>query len=371
MSTTTRSADWHRRPLRHMLHDLAALYRTARMHRVLLAVLLITTLVSAATYSIDRAPLPAAIGTLCLCALAHVAMRYPSTAATTTVVGVVSVLGAPLAPVYAWAAASAPDVASTVLTFVAVNALTGFLAHRLSHTKAWATTLAITLSYVTVGPILVFIYPTPGFLWAWALLAVGLTLSRVRFADRWARHLARRNLNRLALSSHQDTPDSKTHAATSRLLTALPDPYQVFDDYADADGGLRRHLVVGPTGAFLISTLTLTGAVRHDPVHGLVHRRANVPALLHEAAEATRHAARNLKIKRGTLEAVAVAHTADLPEPCSRVEIATGENRLAQVSIVTPAYLCDMITSGETDWNSARQRQVIERILRARARAKN
>jgi hypothetical protein len=354
-------------------------YKSVSNQRAVITGVLLVAVVGAAAYSIGSPPLNAMTLLAVLLLAGHATLRFPAIAATTAVVAVSSVLAIPFAQIYA-AAASGPyaDMTGAIATLTATMALAGLVAHRTSRGRPWVTTLLVAAAVMFVGPFFLVIAPWLGFAWAWTVTAVVLFLRGGGWAwmvDQFTAltDIAARHRDKTA-TTLRNTPDASTQSAealTAALLATLPAGYTVFHDRRLTSGARLNHLVVGPTGVFLVESRQFKGRVVEDPTHGLTHHTMAIADFLNDTDAAAGMLRRGLRLKEVHVYPVAVIHDAVLPSNRSLVALSSGDDTLGVVTVVGPSALVSHITASNVILSERQVRRVLARLARACPPASN
>lgn len=352
-----------------------AAYRRIPLKWLGIGAVLALGVIGAGAHSIGAHPVPVIVTVAAVMTVLDLSSRFPGIAATITVVIASSVLAAPMASLYAAAATRGTqfDQAGAVATLVATLTLAGLLAHRTSRGRPWVTTLLVALTITLLSPWLLLLAPTMGFLWAWVAMTVVLFLRGGGIAwirDQWQELtdvLTRRRIKATAMPVEVRDLDAKQTAQvdTAQILADLPAEYTVFHDRRLPSGTRLDHIVVGPTGVFLIEAHKFKGRVIEDPTAGLTHATVPVADILNQTdtAAATIHARLGSRAVR--VHPVVVIHDAVLPTSRAQVALSAGSTTLGTVTILAPSALLAEIIDPEPVCPTRQVTRLVSRIDRA------
>ena len=329
----------------------------------ILFVALVATITHAVGGTLSSVSISAGVAAAISVAL-HLVLKRPDIAATLIILTMAITFAPPVAAAYATGSTRPGmmvDAVNAITTLVVTYLLIALLAHRTSRGRAWLTT-AITLTAVMLaGPFLLLIYPPLGFGWAWGTAGTMLWLRSggIAWLNDWRHRLtlsrhatARRvHINNAAAQSR-----AQACATTATLLDNLPTGYTVF--HGRRTPRIRKqethrvdHLVIGPTGLSVVTSLAFKGRVVDDPDHGLIHDNAepvDIAGLLNDADVIASTVATRTKMPRLPVRQIVVIHDAVLPAKRSRVGlVATNGKAFGVLIVMSPDMLLTHVTDTE------------------------
>lgn len=314
------------------------------------------------------------------------AARWPRVAATLAVLAIYVAILFPIAAYYSYKVnGPQTDPVGGVATLTATMALVAYFAHRTTRSRPWVTVAVAAVAITLVGPVLLAAAPWAGFAVAWLLAASvvyarsdGPPKARDRFLTATARLRSRLAADPEALPAAVTRWADKAAAAeaTGAHLADLPAGYTVFHDRRLPDGTLLDHLVLGPTGAYLIDSATLPGVVREDARLGLAHDGQPLAGQFWQTLTAAKTVARALRLRpssssgdRGLggvpVRPIAVLHEAVLPQPRARVALTDHATSHGDVTVLAPNRLLAEITESPQIYPPRTVRRLVARANRA------
>jgi hypothetical protein len=350
----------------------AATYRQLPPQTTLTVAALVVGLASTLA-NMTGAPVPlVAVASAGVMLLAHLSLRYPAQTAAAAV-AIVYLLVTPIVGAVHAAAAGWPS-AGGVGDPLAILALTAAVAAvRYSRRPPWRTTgRALLLAAAAPVPLL-RLAPAPGMTYAAAavLLVLAWDAGAVhRLAAGLAAALA--PLRRLRPSDLPETVRADRHAAAAQqqiglLLADLDGQHVVLHDrLVPGHPQPVDHVVLGPAGLVVISTLRLPGVIREDPERGLHCNGRALGGVLGQSLAAAQAVADTLNVDAALVRAVTVVHDAVLPAARTRTELTdTAAGWPAgEVLLLAPDALADEVTFA----GQVLSRAQVHRLARTAAR---
>ena len=325
-------------------------YKQVSPRHLMVAAALVLTLVAAYQQSHHGAvALPMAVALLAL-VLGDLTVRFPSVVATTSVLAVFAAVASQVGTMYAIPATGGrTNGPAGHLTVVLIAALTGLLAHRTSRGRPWVTTLYAVAAVSLVGPPLLLLVPSGGYLLAYVV--AGAVLFGRAGGIWWMLDGARRYSGVLGKPSGvtlgvrkpanavKPLSQRKAEKATAALLNTLGTAFTVMHDLGIPGHDVNvDHLVIGPSGVWLVETVSASGVVREHPKRGLEINGVPVAQTLDEVMFRADQVSRELDGR--AVQALVVVHGAVLPSARTRVALlnAAGE-QVGEVVLLAPERL--------------------------------
>lgn len=347
-----------------ILRGAAAAYRRTSWRRRLMSAALLLGILAAGCVSQHVAPwLPVLIGAGVLFTL-HLVLRFPGATATVLVLAAFAPLATPIGLLYTLAATNGrADFSTSGLTLLAASILVALLAHRTSRGRAWLTTLYALAAVALVGPLLLRVLPSLGFLVAY--LCAGLVLFLRGGGWPRMRGTTRRLRRRFSRKPQEPRTQAAEEQATAALLADLDASHVVLHGLLLPNGTAADHLVVGPGGIFLIDSQARTGRVREDAKRGLVHRDEPLASSFAALLTARSAVATELHVPVDEITPLVVIHQARLPESRARVALFDpAGKRTGDVLVLAPDRLIPEIDTGIADLSPRRVKRLARRARR-------
>lgn len=337
-------------------------YRDLPVRYVAALNVVVAALIALTAYSLGYAPLTAAGTVLAVGVGGYAASKFPRVLATGLVLAGFSVFMVPLSMLYAANVNGASgDASGPVATMAVTMLLAAYLAHRTSRGRPWVTVLIVAAAVSVVGPVFLLSTSGVGFAAAWVVTGVVLWLrggGTAWLLDQWENLTAVASRRR---ASELDLPEpvrllgekSEAEERTGAHLADLPGGYVVFHDrylpapkHSTSPGEVVNHVVVGPTGVFVVGSHRFKGRVIEDRAKGLVHRGNPLAGLFNDSRRHARRVNEVLGVKNLHAVPVVVIHDAVLPQPRLRVALSVDDRTVGDVTVLSGSQaLCGEVTA--------------------------
>lgn len=270
------------------------------------------------------------------------------------------------------------DVAGASVSLFIAYALAMFVGLRWGRGRTWVSALWVSAGLVFPGVALIWVFPGWGLNAArlslvivvaarcgaggWLVAAFTWAIDRMRFgkdSDKWS---TKSSVDPVDVSAAwQRTADAQK--SVGAVLEELPSQYAIFHDVRVRKSQWHvDHVVVGPTGVSVISSVQAFGEMTVDPVLGVQIPGADLGAAawaLYNAAEPVR---KSLGVHPRDVHLFIVIHGTDVNRMrVGVVDTGIGPNPIAEAVALNPQGLVSEMQAEFTWWSDVKVRQVRRR----------
>lgn len=258
---------------------------------------------------------------------------------------------------------------------------------RFSRGRPWVT-LALALgSTWTVGFVLGFLFPPLGLNaarlsiiavlavrcggWDWVSGGFGLFLDKIRNMGKSAEAEPQPTIGKAKAKNAPQISAwlnrAEAEDKTAEILAALGTSYHVFHDVqVPKKAGSLAHLIIGPSGWYMATSVSTEGLIHETPREGLVVPDVEIGAVAATLMHQRRRLARALHIKEEELQALIVAHSTNpenvnVHKTLAVYEAGAGELPTGQVALLSPDKLIGFVDNGLEIRSSAITANVVRR----------
>ena len=284
------------------------------------------------------------VGLLAVAAAIHVGAHRPEETATVVVLVLFAPVWIRVAVLYSLSSTGSASMGTTWFVFAALTLGVGAAAHQSSRGRPWVTVLLALAAITVLGPLTLMVWPRGGFLIA-SVYAAAVLLIRSRAWPLLVDTVIDGVHGLRSTWGSSPDPDGFEWARgadgekrTGTQLASLPHGFVVFHDRAVA--GVDEnvdHLVIGPTGVYVLTSQKLSGAVVSDPDLGLMFNNATMTGVLTDAINRSDKVARELGLRRADVTTLYVVHGATLEAPRQVARLLNAADAaLGEVTVLAP-----------------------------------
>lgn len=335
----------------------------------LIGAVVVALFAASLTYQAGHNPALAVGAVAAAWTLVELALRKRGVVASLVALTVYTVMGFFVAPIYAVSRSPLYDPMSAHYFLIVLGVLVVLAAHRFTNRgRPWVTTAFTLAAILTAGPALIVVFPPIGMVAAYVAAAVVILWRagvRDLVADTWDRAVDKfeaRRRGEMPATASQDARWDKGASgeeATAEILSGLDNAWSVFHDLAVPGTNANiDHVVIGPSGVFVIDSKNYSGTITEHPKFGLQAGNRPLAQTFHTAVWEARETGKILNLDEGHLSTLVVVHGAELPRSRATVAIfdvnQSATDAIGHVTVLSPDELHNELAGMGVEVLSAR-----------------